>query len=337
MKDMLLDIREKLNGGAYNNEEHVRLSLVGRVLQGLGWDLWDPREVNCEFRVLPQEDSSRVDLALFLTPSSPEVFLEVKSVGRLTGNIGQVERQLRDYNRNNTALFSIITDGQKWLFYYPRTGGQFSQKCFKKLDILEDDVDDLQMFFAMFLSKEGIGNGSAEREAKDYLQLSQKQRAMEDALPKAKRLVNEPLFPTLPQAVVTLAKQAGHTVSIEEASQFIQDSPSRDTAPPSPATIRTPTTAPETHRPLGRRDHEKLHDYVFPVIHMLSNGMSHTEAFKKIAEKLEVRYNTVSAECTRELGLKTRQFVQYVSDGRIVDVLNKRYPHRKTEIHRELA
>jgi len=230
MKDVLLDIREKLNDGAYTNEEHVRLSLVARVLQQLGWDLWNPREVNSEFRVLPQEDSSRVDLALFLTPYSPEVFLEVKLVGKLTGNIGKVEGQLRDYNRNNTALFSIITDGQKWLFYYSQTGGQFSQKRFKTLDILADEVDDLQMFFDMFLSKKGIGNGSAERQAKDYLQLSRKQRVMEDVLPEAKRRVNQPPFPTLPQAVVTLAQEAGHSVTIEEASQFIEGGIAQDTA-----------------------------------------------------------------------------------------------------------
>jgi predicted type IV restriction endonuclease len=139
MKDTLLDIRQKLKDGAYNNEEHVRLSLVCRILLESGWDVWNPREVNSEFKVLPQEDSSRLDLALFLKPYSPEVFIEVKSVGKLTANIGKIEGQLRDYNRNNTALFSIITDGQKWLFYYSQTGGEFSQKRFKKLDILEDD------------------------------------------------------------------------------------------------------------------------------------------------------------------------------------------------------
>jgi hypothetical protein len=123
MREILLDIRDKLNNRAYSNEEHVRLSLVSRILLELGWDLWNPREVNAEFRVLPQEDRSRVDLALFLTPQSPSVFIEVKQVGGLTGNIEETERQLRDYNRNNTALFSIATDGRKWRFYYSQTGG----------------------------------------------------------------------------------------------------------------------------------------------------------------------------------------------------------------------
>jgi hypothetical protein len=96
------------------------------------------------------------------------------------------------------------------------------------LDVLKDDVDDLEKSFEMFLSKERIGNSTAEREAQEYLQLSRKQRVMEDILPKARRLINEPPFPTLPQAVVNLAKKAGQTVNEEEASQFIKKNMDRE-------------------------------------------------------------------------------------------------------------
>jgi len=101
MKEMLTDIRSKLQNGYYKNEEHVRLSLVARLLQQLDWNIWDPTEVNSEFMVVPHEDSTRVDLALFLRPSSPSVFMEVKAVGKLQGRIRDIERQVRDYNRNN--------------------------------------------------------------------------------------------------------------------------------------------------------------------------------------------------------------------------------------------
>ena len=35
--EILLDIRQRLWGKEYQNEEHVRLSLVARVVQALGW------------------------------------------------------------------------------------------------------------------------------------------------------------------------------------------------------------------------------------------------------------------------------------------------------------
>ena len=48
LRPILEDIRRKLNAGAYQNEEHVRLSLVARIVQALGWDIWDPSEANAE-------------------------------------------------------------------------------------------------------------------------------------------------------------------------------------------------------------------------------------------------------------------------------------------------
>ena len=65
MREALIDIREKLQEGIYLNEEHVRLSLVCRLLSELDWEIWDPAEVNTEFPPIPTEDKTRVDIALF--------------------------------------------------------------------------------------------------------------------------------------------------------------------------------------------------------------------------------------------------------------------------------
>src|SRR3989442_3317296 len=118
MQSTLEDIRQKLREGVCKNEEHVRLSLVSRILQELGWNIWNPEEVNTEFVVVPDEDNSKVDIALLLRSYLPSVFIEVKAVGKLQGAIKHIETQLRNYNRNNTAIFTVITDGQRWRFYY---------------------------------------------------------------------------------------------------------------------------------------------------------------------------------------------------------------------------
>ena len=39
MLDSLLDIRQRLRTKEYHNEEHVRLALVARLVQELGWDI----------------------------------------------------------------------------------------------------------------------------------------------------------------------------------------------------------------------------------------------------------------------------------------------------------
>lgn len=224
MKTVIQDIRSKLESDSYQNEEHVRLSLVSRILLELGWDIWNPQEVNTEYTVVPQEDYTRVDMALFLNKyTPPSVYIEIKSVGKVDFELNKIEKQLRDYNRNNTSMFTVLTDGRKWRFYYSQTGGEFSHKCFKIIDLLKDESEDIEASFFTFLSKAEIASENAKKEAESYLQLSQKQRALEDALPKARRLTLESPYPSLPDALIKIVSSAGFHVEENEAIQFIQD------------------------------------------------------------------------------------------------------------------
>lgn len=220
MRQILEDIRNKLSEGAYKNEEHIRLSLVSRILHKLGWNIWDPKEVYSEFPVVPHEDQTKVDLALILPPNTPSVFIEIKALGKLKGNIGAIERQLRDYNRNNTAMFTILTDGQTWRFYYSQTGGEFTDKRFKTFDI-KDDMDDIERSLSSFLSKSEISKGNAKADAESFLQANRKERSMESAYPKASRMTLVSPFPSLPQALVHLVSEENNPITLEEASQYL--------------------------------------------------------------------------------------------------------------------
>ncbi len=230
MNEILSDIRDKLAKNYFQNEEHVRISLVLRILVELGRDIWNPKEVNSEFKAVPNEDTSRVDIALFLNEYlPPSIFIEIKSVGKIDTDLFRIEQQLRDYNRNNTAQFSIITEGQKWRFYYSQTGGEFSQKCFKVIDIIQNDLSDVVNSLTLFLSKDEILSGNSKKEAERLLKLNQKQRALEDALPRAKRMISEYPFPSLPQALVEIASKLGFTITEEEAKEFAQQSTQKNT------------------------------------------------------------------------------------------------------------
>lgn len=233
MRETLTDIREKLQREEYQNEEHVRLSLVCRLLYKLGWNIWDAKEVNTEFQPIPSEDKTRVDIALFANRLLPSIFIEAKAVGKIDPNLTDIERQVRDYNRNNTALFSVITDGRMWRFYYSQTGGEFPHKCFKKCDLLEGDIEDIEKTLFLFFGKDNILNGYAEEQAKIYLQLTTKQRAIQDCLLHAKRLVQLPPYPSLPQAIVNLLKQKGISILEEEVSELLRRMPEQ----PIPETI----------------------------------------------------------------------------------------------------
>jgi len=62
MTEILAEIRKHLQEGSYRNEEHVRFSLVGRILESLDWDIWNPRQVFPEYVPVPEEDNKKIDL-----------------------------------------------------------------------------------------------------------------------------------------------------------------------------------------------------------------------------------------------------------------------------------
>ena len=224
MNDLLADIKTKLQNGDYKNEEHIRFSLVARVLHSLGWDIWNPNEVNTEFIVVPNEDKTRVDVALFSTPFAPDVYIEIKDVGQIQKRLADVERQLRDYNRNNTAMFTIITDGREWRFYYSQTGGEFSKKLFENFSLQEANLNDIEESLATFLKKSEIVNGNAKRKAENYLQKNRVQQTAEDCLQEARRRITEPPYPSMPNALVALVGENGYSITQSEAENFIKES-----------------------------------------------------------------------------------------------------------------
>jgi len=164
MKQTIEDIRSLLKDGTFKDEQHVRFSLVGRLCQSLGWNIWNPEEFYTEYRVkrLPQQNitkdiTGRVDVALFIpekTSEGAEVFIEVKTPGKLDSDLIAGETQLHLYNAYHKSAISILTDGIKWRFYLPSAGGEFEDKLFNELNILDDDPDDVAQTFEMILKKE---------------------------------------------------------------------------------------------------------------------------------------------------------------------------------------
>lgn len=81
-------------------------------------------------------------------------------------------------------------------------------------------------------------------------------------------------------------------------------------------------------KPLGSKGYSNLEDYLIPVIKLMWDGLDHKEAFRKIAQKLDVRYNTVSSQCTRALDLTTDEFDSQVRSKRVVALLERKYPDK---------
>ncbi len=240
--EVLKDIRHKLSTGCYKNEEQVRFSLVGRVVHVLGWDTWNPKEVTCEYTVAPDEDRTKVDMALFARDDYPAVLIEIKAVGRINGNLDIIETQVRNYNRDITAPFSIITDGQIWRFYYVKGEGTFSQKLFDELSIADPNEFQTAETFESYLKKEKVKNGTAEDLAKRKLKVTQKHDSMANSYEEAETRTRQEPFPSLPEALIDVMRQKGFEITRQEAVTFIR---SRSPEPENP---REPSLAVQQPR-----------------------------------------------------------------------------------------
>ncbi len=243
LRDVIEDIQRKLRTNAYQNEEHVRLSLVARVVQALGWDIWNPGEVFTEFQVVPDEDRTKVDMALFAVTTYPAVFIEIKAVGKMEANLPSIEGQVRDYTRNITTPFAIITDGKLWRFYYVKGDGSFGQKLFDSVDLSKIDTFYAEKVFESYLSKVEVRSGNAENEAKKKLNVTQIYLEMANCFPSAEARTRREPYPTLPDAIISEMSSKGYSFTTQEAVKFIRSREEKSaTTPPAPQPPRTNNT-----------------------------------------------------------------------------------------------
>ena len=244
MNDALKDIVIRLRDNQYKNEEHIRLGVVYRLLNELGWDIWNPQEVCTEFQAIRREDATRVDIALFLQPllNRPDVFIEVKALGKLMPMLNAAEIQLRDYNRDNQAAISILTDGRHWRLYLSNASGEFSRRCFEQIDLLDSSASlgDAELTLDAFLSKQAIQSGVAVEEAKKYLKRTDVERIMYEVLPVAQRDAEDDPAVSLVDCFLTRCTERGADSTRDQALAFIKTAKTKISSAPLGNILRTP-------------------------------------------------------------------------------------------------
>lgn len=235
---IIKDIRSKLKSNAYQKEEHVRLGIIARLCQALGWDIWNPDEFYTEYTIKLKSKEGSVDVVLFhslLKDKTPAVFFEVKSVGKLSGNIRDSEDQLMEYNQYNAAALTILTDGRIWRCYLSSAPGTFDQRMFSSIDLLEDEMSYIVCILRSVLSKDRFTNDAVSTAGKmlNDLKLSKVvERAKQEALKRGNEFPDLNMY----QIVHLIMKEHGHDVSIDEVKRLwdIKKTGPDDPPPPPP-------------------------------------------------------------------------------------------------------
>lgn len=180
----IVDIRRLLQDGAFQNEDQVSKGVVMRLLQQLGWGVFDPKHVSSEFKI----GSRKVDYALRHDPFGPVVLIEVKDVGKATP---KGEDQLFDYCSKQGVPLAVLTDGRFWNFYLPAGMGNYEQRRFAVVDLVNDDVPDCARSLTRYLGFQHVTAGQSRRHAQaDYDAHRQRIVAREQFEPVFRSLVS---------------------------------------------------------------------------------------------------------------------------------------------------
>ena len=209
----ILEIKSNSNI-TYFDEATTKQTIILKFLYELGWNFFDWNEVTPEYSV----KDGRVDYSLRLNNEN-KVFLEIKKVNVELENH---QEQLLRYSFQAGIKLAVLTNGISWWFYLPLKEGNWEQRKFFAIDIMQQQPRDIAKHFIKFLSKENISTESAIRIAEDLLNGKAKEFKIQQNLPKAwQKIVSDPdgLFVELINE--TLEKICGHKAEDKQIVEFI--------------------------------------------------------------------------------------------------------------------
>jgi hypothetical protein len=177
--EKLSEIQNSLRENRFPNESSISTGIVLPILQELGWQVFNPRQVLPEYN----EHGGRVDYALFDHRERVVIFIEVKMLGNTEG----AEQQLFNYAFHQGVPFLILTDGREWNFFLPLEQGNYLDRKLYKLDLLERNSQTILDKFNRYLLFDRVDQGVALEEAKSDFREISRRRDAERFIPQAWR------------------------------------------------------------------------------------------------------------------------------------------------------
>ena len=176
LNDWIKEIKNDPNISALN-EAQAKRSVIERILEFLGWDMYNYNEVKLEYGV----ETLWVDYALLINGEN-KVFIEAK---RPSEKLEAHQKQLLDYSFGEGVASAILTNGIAWWFYLPLKEGAWNDRKFYTIDIIEQEIEDIVDKFSLLLSRENVASGEAVRQAESILKSRQREKIVKENLPKA--------------------------------------------------------------------------------------------------------------------------------------------------------
>jgi len=216
LKNLINKIKSTQGLNAYD-EATTKQIIIIRILNLLGWDIFDVNEIKPEYPVDPQNSNEKVDYAL-AKDTNNMVFVEAKAVSI---DLDNYEEQLCNYCFKNNVVLGVLTNGISWWFYLPRVKGSWYERKFYSIDLIRQDADAIISKFIDFLSKQNVTIGKAEENAKKTYESKQKKQMINKSLPQAwNTLISSEDEPFMDLFNDMLEKISGFRAEPEEIAEF---------------------------------------------------------------------------------------------------------------------
>ena len=245
LETTLAEIIARLRQSQFPNEQAISQCIVLRVLQELGWDIYDTTAVWPEF----QTGEGRADFALCHPPSKPAAFIEVKP----PSNAEEGVRQALEYAFHTGVPFIVLTDGKTWSFYLPAEQGSYEDRRVYKLDLFERPPTEAAATMRRYLARERVESGEALETARQEYRSRNRRTQARSAIPDAWRELvekgNEELVNMLASAVES---KGGVRPDDNDVAEFLAGL-GRPVFVETMRVKTAPQTSPATHHPIAAR------------------------------------------------------------------------------------
>lgn len=192
------------------DEAETKQKIVTRILDALRWNMFG-EEVKPEYAV----GSQWVDYALRVNNEN-RVFIEVKNPKQSLNNAKHQE-QLLVYAFHQGVASAILTNGIKWWFYLPLYPGEWENRRYCVVDIMEDEPETSARLLIELLSKESVRSGEAIRRAESEFKRHKKTQIINQSIPKAwNRIIRERNIPLKELLEINTAQFLDFKPDVEE-------------------------------------------------------------------------------------------------------------------------
>jgi len=304
LKNDLNEIQIAIRGGQFPNEAAVSRGVVMRLLQSLGWPVFETNVVWPEYPL----ETLFVDYALCHPPRRPAVIIEVKAVGKLVG----ADTKLFEYAFRAGVPMAILTDGQEWHFYLPSGQGSITERRFYKLDILERDHDETALRLTKYLAYDRIKNGDATKAARADHDSTAIRRTINDNLPVAwRKLIQDQDSLLIDLISEKVADLCGYKPEPDMVADFLVDQlrTSQQTLPQT--VLPTPQFVPSIQPPRRSKDDISNRSIEYSLYGKTIQARSAAEVLVKVLDELSAKDpNFLTKFASRKHGRRRRYVAQ---------------------------